>query len=886
MERTLATAWSGTLVRLRCEYMEAPLGVDKPNPKLSWEIACAEGEGDVLQSAYRILVASDPSSLDRQVGDMWDSKKVEGDAQNAVVYGGAELASKLRYWWKAKIWDRQGRESAWSEAAFFETGLFNADDWQCRWFNCEYPNGPTAVYYERKEFVPRNGARITAARAYIGATGSKANAYELRINGKKIGQDLISPGQTHFRRALYRTFDVTEDLRSGSNAIGILHTRKVIFRLDIRYEDGTSEAIVSDSSWRRRKKGAYVALRYAGGSISEGKGETYDARLAPDGWDMPGYDDSAWGRPIPENGPLLLTSQLQPIIASRTLAPVSIVSGGAGTFVVDFGQNLFGAVSLSVVGDAGTKVTLRYAESVHPDGTINPGSLEAGWLAEPQPQYDEYFLSGKGEERYQPAFSCHGFRYVEVAGYPGSLTADRISALVIHSDIENGSEFACSNELLNRLQHGAAWSFRSNLVSVPFDCPTRERQGWLGDAHCHAEADALNFDMAAFFAKWFDDIADCQLENGIVPLICPSEGHEYTLDMPWTAAVILIPWDYYMAYGDKAFLAQHYGLMSSCLSSFRHLLDDAHLLQNNRIFGDWFGSAGELSKTFLATAYYYRCLVLLSRIASELGETADEATYSALASRVKAGINAAFLKEGRYYDANSQTANALALYFELVPPACKPAVLGSLVKDVLSRGTMTVGCLGATAILAALAENGRNDIAYQLAASTNQGCWGYWIREYASTTALENFSDNRASNNHAFLVGGLSAWFYKHLAGISPLAPGYRHIRIKPYIPEDMDHASAQVHTVRGMVQSRWQKGRTQLVVTVAIPPNATAEVYIPSGDRACIQYERLGSDSEQRALMRIEGSFAVYAIGSGQHEWKAIYTEDVLRSLHKPDRQ
>ncbi|TYP78971.1 family 78 glycoside hydrolase catalytic domain [Paenibacillus methanolicus] len=885
MERTLAAKRSGTLVRLRCEYMDNPLGVDRPNPKFSWETACAVDDGDVLQSAYRILVASDESALERHVGDLWDSGRVDGDSQNAVVYGGAELASKSRYWWKARIWDRQGRESAWSEAAYFETGLFRADDWQCRWFNCEYPNGATAVYYERKEFVPTSGARITAARAYIGATGSKANAYELRINGKKIGEDLISPGQTHFRRALYRTFDVTDDLRSGRNAIGILHTRKVIFRLDIRYDDGTSQAIVSDQSWRRLKRGPYIALRYAGGSISEGKGETYDARLAPDGWDMPGYDDSAWGRPIPENGPLLLTAQLQPIIASRTLAPVSISNGNADTYVVDFGQNLFGGVSLTVSGEAGTKITLRYAESIHPDGAINPGSLEAGWLAEPQPQYDEFILRGAGEETYRPTFSCHGFRYVEVAGYPGGLTADRISALVIHSDIENGSAFECASELLNRLQHGAVWSFRSNLVSVPFDCPTRERQGWLGDAHCHAEADALNFDMAAFFAKWFDDIADCQLENGIVPLICPSEGHEYTLDMPWAAAVIFIPWDYFVAYGDKAFLAKHYDVMSTCLGSFRHLLDDSLLLQNNTIFGDWFGSAAELSKTFLATAYYYRCLTLLSKIAGELGETGDAASYSALASRVEAGINAAFLKEGRYYDANSQTANALALYFDFVPSASKPAVLGSLVKDVLSRGTMTVGCLGATAILAALAENGRNDIAYYLATNTNKGCWGYWVQEYASTTALENFSDNYASNNHAFLVGGLSAWFYKHLAGISPLEPGYRRIRVKPFIPDDMEHASAQIHTVRGMVKSRWQKGRTQLVLAVEIPPNATAEVYIPSGDRACIEYERSASVSGHEAPFRFEGNYAVYSVGSGRHEWKAIYKEDALRNLHRLER-
>jgi alpha-L-rhamnosidase len=407
-------------------------------------------------------------------------------------------------------------------------------------------------------------------------------------------------------------------------------------------------------------------------------------------------------------------------------------------------------------------------------------------------------------------------------------------------------------------------------VSVPYDCPSRERQGWLGDAHCHSEADCFNFDMAAFYEKWFDDISDCQLDNGIVPLICPSEGHEYSLDMPWVAAVIFIPWDYYMTYGDKVFLLKHYDLMKRCLNSFKNNLDSGYLLQNSVLFGDWFGSVTDLSKPFLATAYYYRCLVLMSGISDELGYTDDMAYYTGLAFKVREGINAAFLKEGKYYDTNSQTANALALYMNFAPDARKAAIMDSLVEDILSNKTMTVGCLGAEAILAALAENGRNDIAYSLANNTNKGCWGYWINEYDSTTAFESFSDNRSSNNHAFLIGGLSAWFYKHLAGISPLQPGYGKIRIKPYIPEDMNFASAQVNTVKGMVKSSWHKSHTQLELNVTIPPNATADIYVPSSDLAGIDY----SNKEQQ--IRLEGDYAIISVGSGNHVFTTGFAKKI----------
>ncbi|WP_217592059.1 family 78 glycoside hydrolase catalytic domain [Cohnella sp. GbtcB17] len=849
MQQTNSATASDVPTNLRCEYRTAPLGIDKPRPKLGWETA--GDEPDFRQQAYRIVVASSLSYIDEDFGDLWDSGKVELNEQNAILYGGAALKPATRYWWKVKVWNERGRELDWSEAASFETGLFTIEDWGCGWLNAEYPNSPTAVYYERTTFELKQDARVASARAYIGATGSKANAYELRINGAKVGEDLLSPGQTHFRRGLYRTHDVTDLLVAGVNAVGIMHTRKVIFRLDVRYDDGSVDTIVADHTWKRLKKGPYTALRYAGGSISEGKGETYDARLEPVGWDLPGYDDAAWGGTIPDSGPLLLTAQPEPILCMAEIRPVAVAGFASGKFVVDFGQNLFGTLSLAVEGPAGTRITLRYAERLGPDGGIDSGSIEAGWLAEAQPHYDEYLLRGEAEETYQPRFSCHGFRYVEVAGYPGALTADRIVAKVVHNDLLNDSAFACGSELLNRLHHGAVWSFRSNLVSVPMDCPTRERQGWLGDAHCHSEADLLNFDMAAFYEKWFDDIADCQLDNGIIPLICPSEGHEYALDIPWVSAVVFIPWEYYMAYGDKAFLSKHYSMMKRCLDVFKLRLDRDGVLQGSVLFGDWFGQSKDISKPYLASAYYYRCLTLFSKIANVLGYRADSAAYAERASRVRDGINAAYLKNGESYDNGSQTANALALHFGFVPEAHKANVLGSLVADIRSRGTMTVGCLGAEAILAALADNGRNDVAYELATNTRQGGWGYWVEKYGATTAFESFADDRSSNNHAFLVGGLDAWFYKHLAGISPVKPGYGEIAIKPFVPGGLAHASGQVRTVRGLVKSGWRKKDGALELEVEIPPNATANVHVPSDER--------GQD------------YTIYAVGSGRHRFTSM---------------
>jgi alpha-L-rhamnosidase len=338
------------------------------------------------------------------------------------------------------------------------------------------------------------------------------------------------------------------------------------------------------------------------------------------------------------------------------------------------------------------------------------------------------------------------------------------------------------------------------------------------------------------------------LANGVVPLICPSEGHEYAFDMPWASAVVFIPWDYYMAYGDQAFLAKHYAMMKRCLDVYATRLDGRGLLQDSVLFGDWFGQSKDIAKPYLASAYYYRCLSLFSRIAGVLGERADAAAYEAMADRVKAGINAAYMMEGGRYDNDSQTANALALRFGIVPNAERQAVLNRLVSDIRSRRTMTVGCLGAAAILEALADNGRNDIAYELAVNTRQGGWGYWVETYGATTAFESFADDRSSNNHAFLIGGLDAWLYKHLAGISPAKPGYEEIAIKPFIPRDLTHASAQVHTVRGMVASSWQKKGAELDLRITIPANATAKVHLPS--------EQPGQ------------TWTVCAVGSGDHRF------------------
>ncbi|MEI6073542.1 MAG: family 78 glycoside hydrolase catalytic domain [Verrucomicrobiae bacterium] len=868
-----------TIDSLTCEGRNAPLGIGTGTPCYGWRFS--SDEKGVRQTAYRILVSSSGESLASDAGDLWDSGWVNSPTQFTVEHAGPPLPEKTPCWWKvmARVTVPGNVTLEISSApATFETGIFKRDSWLGWW-----ASGAGKPVYLRREFEIPSEKPVIRARAYIGATGDKANTYELWINGQRVGDDIISPGQTSPKRARYQTHDVAGLLQAGANAVAIIHTSSLMFQLEIGFDDGSCQAVFPGKGWRQRQDGPFVTLR------SDGKGETYDAQLEPAGWERPGFDDSTWAEfafAAPWNltkdlGPRFLDAQQDRVVALDTFAPRSLQRGADGSYILDFGQNQHGVIRFRVKGEAGRRIVLRYGERLHADGALDPRSLGA-------PEQDEYILRGGGEETYQPHFATHAFRYVEVKGWPGKLRPEQIEARTVHSDMLAASAFSCSNERLNRLHRAALWAFRSNLVSVPTDCPGRERKGWTGDAHCHSEADCLNFRMGNFYDKWLTDIADFQGADGAIPWVAPDTGAwNGVVDVPFMSAMVLVPWDYYEASGDVAFLRRHYPAMRLWIDSLHGDRDGNHLLQHDVIWGDWCNHAPNRQPetgAFLATVFYYQCLSRLQKIAAVLNEPGDAARFAQQAQSSAEGLNRVFLRADGGYDVGSQAANALALVSGFVPEQARAGTLRCLVDDIEHHGAMRCGCFGAKVILDVLGDHGRNDLALRLIGSTREGNWGHWLT-LGATTAVEGFYGLIVnSQNHAFLAGGLDAWFYRHLAGIQIMEPGYSKVRIRPWVTAPLSNVKAQVETAKGLVVSEWRRENGRLVMKVNIPANAEAEIHLPTAEASTIEEEGKPLLATSRAV-RVSDGWTVVQVGSGEYEFGIVPAPPQHHDAEEEDR-
>lgn len=833
---------------LLCEYMVNPVGVDVLHPRFSWVLRHSErGRG---QSAYQILVASTRENLLNDVGDVWDSEKVESDKSVNVEYEGKSLESKVIYYWKVRWWDDKGQVSPFSEVTSFEMGLLAEDDWDAMWIG-----GGDLL---RNQFVIEG--EVKQARACVCGLGW----YEMRINGKKVGDHQLDPGQTDYEKlVLYSTYNVTDLLTEGENVIGVMlgngryaqdwstsspallervksyknASPKVILQLEIQLEDGSCRRIITDESWRVSK-----------GPIVENDiydGETYDARLEKPGWDTPGYDDSEWEKAKvvePPGGQLVSQATLPPIKAIKTIQPVALTNPKLDVYVCDFGQNFTGWVRLTVSGPRGTEVKLRHAEVLHPYGMINViPNLSAKAT-------DTYILKGEGIEVYEPRFTYHGFRYVEVTGYPGTPHLNTFQGIVVHSAVEPVGGFLCSNPLINSIHKNVLWTQLSNLMSIPTDCPQRaERMGWLCDAQVSSEEAIYNFGMAAFYTKWLRDIREAQKEDGSVPDLAPPYWNLYPADPSYGTACIVVPWYLYLYYGDKRILEENYQVMKGWVD----FLDGEAQGNISKFYkyGDWItpGEVGFNETTgryfynslstpgeLVSTWTYYRDTLLLSKIAGILEKSAEAEQYASLSEKIKEALNQEFLKGDHYGAHSSQTSNLLPLYLDMVPEDKKEAVFSRLVENIeqIYDCHIGTGLVGTRYLFDTLTKFGRVDIAYKVVTQATYPGWGYMIREGA-TTVWERWEYLTAggmnSHNHPAL-GSVDTFFYKVLAGINiePSAPGFKRVIIKPYVVGDLTHVSASVNTIRGLVSSSWRREENALVLEVTLPVNSEGKVSLP----------------------------------------------------------
>ncbi|HWD93746.1 MAG TPA: glycoside hydrolase family 78 protein [Verrucomicrobiae bacterium] len=1047
-----------TVSDLTCEYRTNPQGIDVPSPRLSWLIA--SGERDEKQIGYQVLVASSLDLLDKNQGDLWDSRKVGGDDTVNIVYAGKPLASGEQCFWKVRIWDGKGEASAWSVPASWSVGLLEPGDWQGQWIGWDhgeisndfsgarwiwFPEGnptesaPVAARYFRHVFeLPANqtvsgaimeitaddqfrlfvngegaghaenwstpqkveigkflkaGKNVLAVEArnvgdnpnpaglvakvkiefasqshltFItdgswksatnaetgwqsltfddaewvgakvlgeygvqpwGAIGGndrrlparylrreftvekkvrRATAYvcglglsELYLNGQKVGDDVLSPALSEYdKRAFYVVHDVTAQLKRGANAIGVILGNgryfsprapggmktfgypKLQLQMNIQYVDGTTQQVVSDGNWKLTTAGPIRAN-------NEYDGEEYDARLEMPGWDRPKFDDSKWQRvQSVEPGAPLLTAQIgEPIRVMETIHPVAITNPRPGMYVFDLGQNIGGWCRLKVRGPAGTVVKLRHAETLAADGTLFTANLRTA-KAE-----DAYTLKGHGVETYQPRFAHHGFRYVEVTGYPGEPALDAIEGKLVCDALPKTGDFATSNPLINQIYHNIYWTTRDNYRSMPTDLPRDERQGWLGDRQEVSKGETYLFNIAPLYAQWLTDLQDAQLPNGSISDVSPAYWPLYQDGTVWASTYIIVPQMLYRQYADAGILSQHYDSMKKWMDHMTTFLDGDIMPRNT--YEDWCfppKSAADMtsinsrdpqlttSGVLMSTAVFYHDLRLMGQSARLLGKAQDAEHFDALADKIKVAFNRRFYNSTNgYYDNGTQTSCVLPLAFGLVPDEYKTNVFARLVENITVENDnhLRTGLIGGHYLMRVLADNGRPDLAYTIATQTTYPSWGYMISKGA-TTIWELWNGDTAdtgmnSHNIVMLIGDLNIWLHEYLGGIrcDSGTPGFKKIIIKPEVLGDLTWVKDSYDSIHGRISSEWHRSAGEFDLRVTIPANTSAEVYLlANGFGSITESGKPAAQAQGVKFLRQEGDRVVLQVGSGNYQF------------------
>ncbi len=814
---------------LRCEYMDDPLGVDTAEPRFGWVLAhTARGEA---QTAYQLLVATRAEILAQDHGDQWDSGKVASDDFTQVVYAGKPLESGHNYWWKVRYWDKEGRASGYSRPARFGMALLQRSEWKGSWIG-----GGAAHGNEFRKVFNLQG-KVANARIYVAALGY----YELRVNGHRIGRKVLDPAWTTYpKRVLYSTYDLAPALKEGKNVIAVMvgggwATQEVdgsqvyykepalLAQMNADLEGGGHVSVCTDASWKTAPGPVVESSVYGG--------EVYDARKETGGWDDGDFDETGWtAAQVVEGSSGARSSQMMPAIqVVDEIIPVKMTSPQPGVYVFDMGQNMSGWARLRAEGSAGTQVQMRYAELLYDNGMINRENIRAA------KSRDIYILRGGGEESYEARFTYHGFRYVEVTGFPGTPSLDSIRGQVVHTAVKTIGRFSASTQVLNDIQKIIRWSQLTNLMGVPTDCDQRdERQGWMGDAQATAEEAMMNFDMAAFYTNFIRDIADAQRDDGAVPDTVPLKYGSYDADLGWQTAYPLLVKYMWEQYGDRRIVEQNEAGLKKYIEYLRRNAKDNVFATVLGHEGDWV----ELAHTphdYLSDFWYLYDVEVMAGLEKAVGHTADAEMYSQLAGNIRSAFNRTYFHPDTAQYANgTQAANAMALFLNLPPKDRHDDVVDNLTNDVLyfHNTHVTTGFLGVKFLMPALTAAGRSDLAYDLAAQTTYPSWGYMVSRGA-TTLWELWEEKAgpSMNSHDHIMfGSVGAWFYQALAGINQQegASGYRHLRVQPRAAHGLQWAGGTVRTIRGTVGSSWAREAGGVTMKVTVPVGSDARVMVP----------------------------------------------------------
>ncbi len=852
-------------VGLQTDYLENPIGLDNNKPRLAWKID--DSRQGAKQLAYRLVVGVDSEIVGSVKGAetatgngiIWDSGKVSSDVQ-LVPYGGKDLVPYTKYYWKVIIWDENGNDSG-SEVQSFETGMMGTGNWQGNWISdgrdINYKQAPLF----RKKF--KVDKEIESARVYIAVAG----LYELHVNGERIGDHRLDPMYTNFdKRNLYVTYDITDQLQKGDNAVGVIlgngwynhqsiavwdferapWRNRPTFCLDlkIKYSDGSEQTVYTDLSWRKTDGPVVFNSIYTG--------EHYDARREIEGWSKPDFDDSKWNgvglRQAPSKN--VTAQQVRPIRNVLPVPAVKVTKFNDSTYLYDFGRNMAGVTKINVQGEEGTVLKIKHGERLGENGLVDLSNIDVYFRGDKELdpfQTDILTLSGR-EDEFMARFNYKGFRYAEVtSNNPIDLDISSMTAYFMHSDVPARGSIKTSSELINKLWWATNNAYLSNLMGYPTDCPQREKNGWTGDGHFAIETALYNFDGITVYEKWLADHRDEQQPNGVLPDIIPTGGWGYGTanGLDWTSTIAIIPWEIYRFYGDTKLLADTYENIKRYVDYVDRTSPEG-LTSWGR--GDWVPVKSRSNLELTSSVYFYVDARILANAAMIFGKEDDYNYYSALADKIKNAINKKYLNyETGIYASGTQTELSVPLHWKVVPEDMVAKVAANLAEEVRKTNFhLDVGVLGAKALLNALSDNGYADVAYKVAAQDTFPSWGWWIVNGA-TTLLENWdvkASRDISDNH-MMFGEIGAWFFKGLGGIYPdaAAPGFKHIVLRPYFEKSLKEFRADFNSPYGTIVSDWKWiNKNTLSYNVVIPANSYATFFIP--DNATIdKFETKGNN-------------------------------------------
>jgi alpha-L-rhamnosidase len=863
---------------LKCDYLTEPLGIENAHPSLSWVIS--SGKEGMKQSAYQILVAGRRKILEQDQADFWDSGKILSDQTIHIPYQGKKLHSRQKVYWKVRNWDQNNQISDWSEVSSWEMGLLNPRDWQAFWIGApgETDSSVSSPLF-RKPFTI--GKPVKQARAYISGLGY----YELYLNGKKVSDHVLSPNQTNYdrrrvdtwqesrignmsTRVLYEIFDITEFLKSGENVAGVwlgggwykqndrlrdtfllYDTPRFISQIEIEFTDDSRQIIVSDESWKTHPS----PLVHNGLHT----GEVYDARREIGNWHQAGLDDSRWEKTVRVRAPdARLQAQISPPDrVTKTIEPVSITRLQETVYRFDLGQMISGWVQISVAGPSGSRLILKLIEELGPS----------------YGQTDTYILSGKGKEIWEPRFTWHAFRYIDVTSDRIPLTIDNLKGRVVNTDVAAAGSFHCSNPLFNQISDNFRRTQLGNMHGgIPSDCPHRERRGYTGDGQIASQAAIYAFDMASFYKKWLEDITDAQNRlSGYVPNTAPyQDGGGGTA---WGSAYVIIPWKMYLFYGDQEILQKHYAGMKKWLDYLNSQQDKNGILVNQGL-GEWVPpEINELSADFVNSCYYvYNCF-LMSKIAGVLEKQNDQSLYESWKEQAKKAINNHYFNtRDNFYASGRQGANVFPLGFDITEKSQHTAVLQNLIMQIEEdcQGHFDTGMLATPLLLEVLTAAGHVELAYTLMNQRDFPGFGYMI-EKGATTIWETWQGDQSHSHPMF--GSVCQWFYQALAGITPdeALPGFKHILIKPHPLDGLFFVNCTYRSPYGLIRSDWEIRNEDFHLNLTIPDNTTATVFLPAASPEQIVENgiTLTAVSNIEFVELIEGR-AVCKVGPGNYKF------------------